>query len=143
LISVNAELLPFHEGEKLYQAFLEGSHQTDDNEFYTQQIERCEDLYEFYFRALRWEFIYISKHYYSALGMTALGKMCMGREISKLLALYLLTQLEKLIDLYFKVFRQTGYHVLADDSSAKREDKKLVIRIIFAIRDYSFLLNQN
>jgi hypothetical protein len=44
LIPVNAELLPLDEGKKLYQAFLEGSHQTDDDEFYTQQIERCEDL---------------------------------------------------------------------------------------------------
>ena len=50
---LNAELLHIPKGKKEYQAFVERSHQTDDNEFYIPQIERCVDLKEFYFRALR------------------------------------------------------------------------------------------
>jgi hypothetical protein len=39
----------------------------------------------------------------------------MERKISKLVALFPVMQLEKLTDLYFKLFPQTGYHVLAND----------------------------
>jgi len=49
-----AELLHIHRGKKEYQAFVEWSNQTDGNEFYIPQIERCSDLREFYFRALMW-----------------------------------------------------------------------------------------
>jgi hypothetical protein len=39
----------------------------------------------------------------------------MERKISKLVALFPVMQLEKLTDLYFKLFPQTGYHVSAND----------------------------
>jgi len=44
---LKAELLHIPKGKKEYQAFVERSHQTDDNEFYIPQIERCADLKEF------------------------------------------------------------------------------------------------
>jgi len=106
---LNAELLHIPKGKKEYQAFVERSHQTDDNEFYIPQIERCADLKEFYFRALRWEFMYNTKRHHSTLGMTPFRKLTMERKISKLVALFPVMQLEKLTDLYFKLFPQTGY----------------------------------
>ncbi len=112
---LNAELLHIPKGKKEYQAFVERSHQTDDNEFYIPQIERCADLKEFYFRALRWEFMYNTKRHHSTLGMTPFRKLTMERKIPKLVALFPVMQLEKLTDLYFKLFPQTGYHVLAND----------------------------
>jgi hypothetical protein len=96
---------------------VERSHQTDDNEFYSPQIERCSDLKEFYFRALKWEFMYNTKRHHPTLGMTPFRKLTMERKISKLVALFPVVQLEKLIDLYFKIFPQTGYHVSANDPS--------------------------
>jgi hypothetical protein len=39
----------------------------------------------------------------------------MERKISKLVALFPVVQLEKLTDLYFKLFPQTGYLVSAND----------------------------
>ena len=109
---LNSELLHIPKGKKEYQAFVERSHQTDDNEFYIPQIERCADLKEFYFRALRWEFMYNTKRHHSTLGMTPFRKLSMERKISKLVALFPVMQLEKLTDLYPKLFPQPGYHVL-------------------------------
>jgi hypothetical protein len=43
----------------------------------------------------------------------------MERKISKLVALFPVMQLEKLTDLYFKLFPQTGYHVSANDLLTK------------------------
>lgn len=51
------DLLHIPKSKKEYQAFGERSHQSDDNEFYIPQIERYADLKEFYFRALKWQFI--------------------------------------------------------------------------------------
>ncbi|MEM2144799.1 MAG: hypothetical protein QW279_05525 [Candidatus Jordarchaeaceae archaeon] len=50
---LRAELLHIPKGKKEYQAFVERSHQTDDNEFYIPRIESWEDLKWFYFRSLR------------------------------------------------------------------------------------------
>jgi len=112
---LKAELLHIPKGKKEYQAFVERSHQTDDNEFYIPQIERCSDLKEFYFRALRWQFMYNTKRHHSTLGMTPYRKLSMERKISQLVALFPVIQLEKLTDLYPKLFPQTGYHVSTND----------------------------
>jgi hypothetical protein len=45
----------------------------------------------------------------------------MERKISKLVALFPVMQLEKLTDLYFKLFPQTGYHVSANDQNVGRD----------------------
>jgi len=49
--------------------------------------------------------------------MTPFRKLTMERKISRLVALFPVMQLEKLTDLYFKLFPQTGYHVSANDLS--------------------------
>jgi len=94
---------------------VERSHQTDDNEFYIPQIERCADLKEFYIRALRWQFMYNTLRHHSTLGMTPFRELRMEENVSKLVALFTVVQLEKLADLYPKLFPQPGYHVSAND----------------------------
>jgi len=74
---LHSKLIHIPKGKKEYQAFVERSHQTDDNEFYIPQIERCGDLKEFFFRALRWEFMYNTKRYHLTLGMTPWRKLRM------------------------------------------------------------------
>ncbi len=101
---LQAELVHIPKGKKEYQAFVERSHQTDDNEFYIPQIERCADLKDFYFRALRWQFMYNTLRYHSTLGMTPFKKLRMERECSKLVAFFPMMQLDKLTDLYQKLF---------------------------------------
>ncbi|MBC7361652.1 MAG: transposase, partial [Candidatus Aminicenantes bacterium] len=112
---LKAELLHIPKGKKEYQAFVERSHQTDDNEFYIPQIERCADLKEFYFRALRWQFMYNTLRHHSTLGMTPYKKLRMETKLPKLIALFPVVQLDKLTDLYMKLFPQPGYHVSAKD----------------------------
>jgi len=112
---LKAELLHIPKGKKEYQAFVERSHQTDDNEFYIPQIERCADLKEFYFRALRWQFMYNTRRYHSTLGMTPYRKLRTQMTISKQVALFPVIQLEKLTGLYQKLFPLPGYHVSAYD----------------------------
>ncbi|MCR4397072.1 MAG: hypothetical protein NUW07_10135, partial [Candidatus Saccharicenans sp.] len=68
-----------------------------------------------YFRALRWQFMYNTKRHHSTLGMTPFRKLRMERNLSKLVALFPVIQLEKLTDLYPKLFPQPGYHLLAKD----------------------------
>ena len=110
-----AELLHIPKGKKEYQAFGERSHQTDDNEFCVPQLERCGDLKEFYFRALSWQFMYNTLRHHSTLGMTPYRKLRMEQKLSQPVALFPVIQLEKLTELYPKLFPQTGYHVSAKD----------------------------
>jgi len=70
-------------GKKEYQVFVERSQQTDDNEFYILQIERCVNLKEFYFRALRWQFMYNTRRHHSIPGMTPYRKLRTQMQISK------------------------------------------------------------
>ncbi|MFN4228178.1 MAG: helix-turn-helix domain-containing protein, partial [Candidatus Ratteibacteria bacterium] len=44
---LNAKLIHIPKGKKEYNAFVERSHQTDDNEFYIPQLDRCESKEEF------------------------------------------------------------------------------------------------
>lgn len=67
---LHSKLIDIPKGKKEYQAFVERSHQTDDNEFYMPQIQACADLKEFFLRALRWEFMYNTKRFHSTLSMT-------------------------------------------------------------------------
>lgn len=52
---LRAELLHIPRGKKEYQAFVERSHQIEDNKFYIPQIERCVHPKKFYLRA--WQFM--------------------------------------------------------------------------------------
>ncbi|NPV83098.1 MAG: helix-turn-helix domain containing protein [Candidatus Aminicenantes bacterium] len=114
---LKAELLHIPKGKKEYQAFVERSPQTDDNEFYIPQIERCRDLEEFYYRALRWQFVYNTKRHHSTLSMTPFRKLSMERKISNLVAIFPVVQLEKLTDLYPILFPLPGYYVSTNDPS--------------------------
>jgi len=124
---LRAELLHIPKGKKEYQAFVERSHQTDDNEFYIPQIERCVDLKEFYLRAMRWQFMYNTVRHHSTLGMTPFRKLRMERKLPRLVASFPVIQLEKLTDLYPKLFPQPGYHVLTNDlfQAVSRSDLKI------------------
>ncbi|MGB4704764.1 MAG: hypothetical protein WBI18_06790 [Candidatus Saccharicenans sp.] len=102
-------------GKKEYQAFVERSPQSDDNEFDLPQIERSADLKEFYFRALRWQFMYNTRRYHSTPGMTPQRKLRTQMKISKQVALFPVIQLEKLTDLHQKLCPLPGYHVSACD----------------------------
>jgi hypothetical protein len=71
--------------------------------------------------------------------MTPFRKLTMERKISKLVALFPVMQLEKLTDLYFKLFPQTGYHVLANDQSFVFEKSKFgfFLKNMVEIRPFS------
>lgn len=112
---LGACLLHIPKGKKEYQAFVERSHQTDDNEFYLPQIERCANQKEFFFRALRWQFMYNTKRIHSALGMTPYMKLRTKIELPFEIALFPVVELEKLTDLYSILFPHPGYHVSAND----------------------------
>ncbi|NPV82908.1 MAG: transposase [Candidatus Aminicenantes bacterium] len=117
---LKAELLPTPRGKKEYQAFVERSPQTDDNEFYIPQIERFEDLEEFYYRALRWQFVYNTKRHHSTLSMTPFQKLSLERKLQNLVAIFPVAQLEKLTDLYPKLFSLPGYHASTNDAFSFR-----------------------
>jgi putative transposase len=50
---LQARLIHIPKGKKGWNAFVERSHQTDDNEFYIPQLELCQDVKEFFWRAMR------------------------------------------------------------------------------------------
>lgn len=110
---LNAELIHIPKGKKECQAFVERSHQTDNNEFYIPQIERCEDLKEFFFRAQKWEFMYNTRRVHSTLGMTPFEKLQSQMKLPRQVALFPVMQLDKLTDLYSTLFPLPGYHVSA------------------------------
>jgi hypothetical protein len=60
----------------------------------------------------------------------------MERKISKLVALFPVMQLEKLTDLYFKLFPQTGYHVSANDQF-------FICSACFLLFSESYILSKN
>ena len=66
-----AKLNHIPKGIKEFSAYAERSHETDDNESYIPQLERCQDLKEFMFRAPRWEWFYNTKRIHSALNSTS------------------------------------------------------------------------
>jgi hypothetical protein len=53
--------------------------------------------------------------------MTPWRKLRMERQISKLVTIFPVIQLEKLTDLYQKIFPLPGYHVSTNDYRAKAE----------------------
>ncbi|MGB4705424.1 MAG: hypothetical protein WBI18_10185 [Candidatus Saccharicenans sp.] len=59
--------------------------------------------------------MYNTRRYHSTLGMTPYRKLRTQMQISKQVALFPVIQLEKLTDLYPKLFPLPGYHVSAYD----------------------------
>jgi len=113
-------LIHIPKGKKEYNAFVERSHQTDDNEFYIPQIERTENKQDFFERALRWEWFYNTKRFHSTIGMTPYEKLCCYVKLPKNVSLFPIMNLDEmtgLIKLYFKnsFFYPTGYNLLTQD----------------------------
>ncbi len=116
---LNARLLHIPKGKKEWNAFVERSHQTDDNEFYIPQLELCYDVREFFWRAMRWQWVYNTKRIHSTIGMTPYRKLLQYRNIPKYIALFPVMNLDRMIDLLYIFFPkgpdEGGYHVLTND----------------------------
>jgi len=94
-----AKLIHIPKGKKEFNAYVERSHGTDDNEFYIPQLERCNDLKEFMFRALRWEWFYNTKRIHSVLKSTPYNYLKKLIDIPKSVALFPVVILDNAIDL--------------------------------------------
>jgi len=115
---LGAKLIHIPKGKKEYNAFVERSHQTDDNEFYIPQIELCKDLKEFLYRGLRWEWFYNIKRFHSGIGKTPYQKLCGYGKFPKKIVLFPIMVLDKMIHIFDIIFPETqrgGYHVLTND----------------------------
>ena len=87
---------------KEYNAFVERSHRTDDEEFYIPQLEKIESLEEFYVRAWRWEMYYNYYRHHSTIKMTPFEKLRSYYPLPKMFSLFPLKKLDKLkATLYF------------------------------------------
>ncbi len=115
---LGARVIHIPKGRKEYNAFVERSHQTDDNEFYIPQIELCKDLKEFLYRGLRWEWFYNIKRFHSGIGKTPYKKLCEYGKFPKKIVLFPIMVLDKMIHIFDIIFPETqrgGYHVLTND----------------------------
>ncbi|MEM3362608.1 MAG: integrase core domain-containing protein [Candidatus Micrarchaeia archaeon] len=115
---LGAKLIHIPKGKKEYNAFVERSHQTDDNEFYIPQLEVCRDLKEFLFRALKWQWVYNTIRFHSGIGMTPFKKLSQYVNLSKKIAIFpvvVLDNIIQIIDLFFPNIEYTGYYVLTND----------------------------
>jgi|GEM_PF-3204312 len=100
-----AKLIHIPKGKKEFNAYVERSHGTDDNEFYIPQLERCNDLKELMFRALRWEWFYNTKRIHSVLKSTPYNYLKKLIDIPKSVALFPVVILDNTIDLLDTVCR--------------------------------------
>ena len=115
---LGARLIHIPKGKKEYNAFVERSHQTDDNEFYIPQLELCKDLKEFLFRALKWQWVYNTIRFHSGIGMTPFKKLSRYVKLSKKIALFPVMVLDNMIPIvnfFFPHIKQGGYYVLTKD----------------------------
>lgn len=116
---LNSVLVHIPSGKKEYNAFVERSHQTDDNEFYIPQIERCESKEEFFWRLLRWEWIYNRKRYHKTIEMTPYEKLCNYYKLPEEICLFPVVNLDNITEIlttYFKNFKiDPGYYLLTYD----------------------------
>ncbi|MEM3580678.1 MAG: integrase core domain-containing protein, partial [Candidatus Bathyarchaeia archaeon] len=114
---LNTKLIHIPKGKKEYNAFVERSHQTDDNEFYIPQLELCKDLTEFLFRALRWEYVYNTIRVHSGIGMTPYKKLCQYVTLPKMINLFPVFIIDKTIPILRTFFPKGvgGYYVLTKD----------------------------
>ena len=86
-------------GRKEYNAFVERSHQTDDNEFYIPQLELCKDLKEFLLRAIRWQWVYNTLRFPSSLNTTPYKKLLEYYKLPKKIALFPVMILDKMVNI--------------------------------------------
>jgi transposase len=118
---LQARLIHIPKGKKEWNAFVERSHQTDDNEFYIPQLELCQDAKEFFWRAMRWQWVYNTKRRHSTIQMTPMEKLLSYRKVPKYVAIFPVTNLDTFggnIDIFFpKNIQPTGADVLTYDQN--------------------------
>jgi putative transposase len=116
---LNSRLIHIPKGKKEWNAFVERSHQTDDNEFYIPQLELCQDVKEFFWRAMRWQWVYNTKRNHSTIKMTPMEKLLSYREVPKYASVFPVMNLEAIgtnLQIFFPQNTQsTGAHLLTND----------------------------
>jgi len=114
-------LIHIPKGKKEYQAFVERSHQTDDNEFYIPQIALCKSKEEFLWRAQRWIWYYNTKREHSVIKTTPFKKLKKHLPwITEWIALFPVIELDKISSSYYLFFKplphkSPGSNVLTKD----------------------------
>ena len=120
---LRAKLIHIPKGKKEWNAFVERSHQTDDNEFYIPQLDLCQDVKEFFWRAMRWQWVYNTKRRHSAIQLTPMEKLLSYRKVPKYIAIFPVTNLDTLggnMDIFFpKNIQPTGADVLTYDQNMR------------------------
>ena len=121
---LGAELIHIPKGKKEWNAYVERSHQTDDNEFYIPQLELCESVEEFLWRALRWEFMYNTRRYHSTIRSTPYEKLRKEMVVGKYIAMFPVFILDKISTMYELFFHNPsskgGEDVLTKDLELER-----------------------
>jgi hypothetical protein len=117
---LGARLIHIPKGKKEWNTFVERSHQTDDNEFYIPGLELCQDVKEFFLRAMRWELMYNTKRKHSTIKITPMDKLLSYKDISKYVAIFPIMNLDILganMQIFFHKKDQllTGADVLTND----------------------------
>ena len=120
---LDARLIHIPKGKKEWNAFVERSHQTDDNEFYIPQLELCQDLGEFFWRAMRWQWVYNMRRKHSTIEMTPMEKLLSYREMPKYASVFPVMNLETIgtnLQMFFpKSIHPPGALVLTNDLLSK------------------------
>lgn len=109
-----ASLIHIPKGKKEWNAFVEKSHQTDDNEFYIPQLELCQDVREFFWRAMRWQWLYNTKRRHSTIQMTLMEKLLSYRKVPKYAAIFPVTNLD-LLGANMRIFFPKQNHSIDGD----------------------------
>ena len=81
-------------------------------------FELCEDLKEFLFRAIRWQWVYNTIRFHSSLNTTPYKKLLEYCKIPKKIALFpvmILDEMVNILDVFFP--KKDGYYVLTKDLS--------------------------
>ena len=122
---LNVRLLHIPKGKKECNAFVERSHQTDDNEFYIPQLELCQDLKEFFWRPMRWQWVYNIKRKHSTINMTPMEKLLCYKKFPKYVAIFPVMNLDNFrsdLQIFFPKSIQLGDgDVLTNDQDRLRK----------------------
>jgi hypothetical protein len=115
---LNAKLVHIPKGKKEFNAYVERSQETDDNEFYIPQLQRCESLKEFMYRALRWKWFYNTKREHSMIKSTPYEYLKNFVSIDKSVGLFPVIILDNAIDILDTILPvPPGHNVSANDQA--------------------------
>jgi hypothetical protein len=143
---LNAKLVHIPKGKKEFNAYVERSHQTDDNEFYIPQLQRCESLKEFMYRALRWEWFYNTKREHSMIKSTPYDYLKKFVSIDKSVGLFPVIILDNVIDILDTILPvPPGHNVSANDLIRTTQHillsfRRVQNRVTAALQSPAFLL---